>query len=222
MRYFIVILIIGLFAISRPTSLEAQSDSLGVSENSFKELKKEIEYNKTKKTLVPKTIKKKERELELTPSNPGIRFGAAGLLQGFAYLLIAGLILFILYFVISGIKVKSRIDHTTVELSEIENIEEIDAVTGYDQALADGNYRLALRMQFIKVLQTLSAKDFIQWKPDKTNRHYIRETSGKDIHHTFRSLAQTYEWVWYGNSAIGKETFDQLNPKFETFNNKTI
>lgn len=214
-----IIWTLGLLVFIGQGNLYAQSNKKGVSKSSFEELQKEIDYSKTKKKLVPKEFERQKPEMDVSPS---VGFGGAGIFQGLAYFLIAGLVLFILYFVISGIKVKPRIDHSEIELDEIEDIEEIDADTGYTEALVEGDYRLALRMQFIKALQALSAKEVILWKPDKTNRHYISETRGQSFHQTFRSLAQTYEWVWYGNSAIGKETFDQLNPQFETFNKLDI
>jgi len=184
----------------------------------FDTLSKEIQYE-TKRKLVPKEFKTDESAIENSQPTPTGGSGlGGGFVQAIGYIIIAVLVLTIFYLIISGIKQKPRIDTTDLELSEVENIEEIDAISGYEEALLNGDYRLALRMQFIKVLQALSTNDLIHWKPDKTNRHYLNETRGLEIHPTFRSLAQTYEWVWYGNSAIGKETFDQLNIKYESFN----
>lgn len=217
------ILILGFLIVGGQTYLTAQSND-EISQQSFDEYKKDIDYTKTKNKLqrIEKEKDKKEIKEPTQTRSPGFSFGGGAFLQGIAYFLIAGLILFILYFVFTGIQIKPQIDVSEVELEEVEDIEEIDAETGYTDAITNGDYRLALRMQFIKALQALSAKEIILWKPDKTNRHYINETRGNNIHPTFRSLAQTYEWVWYGNSAIGKETFDQLNPQFETFNRLDI
>lgn len=197
----------------------AQIDS--VPQATFDTLMKEIQYDKTKTILTPKKEKKKEKEddIQFEQSPSGISFNFNGsLLQGFAYLLIAGLVVFILYYVFSGIKVKQHVDFKEIDLNQVEDIQEINVQEGYQLAIAEGNYRLALRMQFIKVLQILSEQEIISWKPDKTNRHYLRETRHHEWHQTFKSLIQSYEWVWYGNSEIGQSTFNELNPQFEYFN----
>ena len=55
--------------------------------------------------------------------------------------------------VFSNVKIqKKAVSPDLIIDSEEENVEEIDALNGYLFAVANGDYRLAVRMQFIRVL----------------------------------------------------------------------
>jgi hypothetical protein len=99
----------------------------------------------------------------------------------------------------------------------IEDIEEVDTEDGYTQAIKAGDFRGAIRMHFLKVLQILTRKETIDWQPEKTNRDYIKEITDTDKKRAFQKLARIYENVWYGNHAIDKFQFDELDFHFHKF-----
>jgi len=168
-----------------------------VSEEDFQEIVKELNYDKTKRALRLRDKFKLEPVKE-EKEPPAFSFLSKMVLELCAYVMIVILLIFILYLIFSNIKTDKKISQSEEELGEIEDIEEIDATALYNSAIVAGDYRLAIRMQFIKALQVLSEKDLIQWEIEKTNRDYYREISEADLKKSFRELANIYERVWYG------------------------
>ena len=72
-------------------------------------------------------------------------------------------------------------------------------------------------MLFIKLLQILVLEDSIKWKPEKTNRDYLREMGSHAKIHHFNNLVIAYERIWYGRDYIDKPFFDFLRADFEKF-----
>ncbi len=71
-------------------------------------------------------------------------------------------------------------------------------------AIAEENYRLATRYQYVLLLQQLSEKEIIVWEQQKTNEDYIKEVHHKKIHTEFEDITRFYDFVWYGNFEINK------------------
>lgn len=101
----------------------------------------------------------------------------------------------------------------------LENIHEIDFDAEIDKAVAQHNYRLAVRLLYLKCLKQLSDASLIQWQPDKTNITYINELSETEQRHTFKLLTRQFEYVWYGGFAIDAPVFKQINELFQQFKN---
>jgi Domain of unknown function (DUF4129) len=89
----------------------------------------------------------------------------------------------------------------------------------YDIAYTQGNFRLAMRFLFLKTLQKLNDKNLIEFAADKTNSSYARELP-VTLKKNFAQLALYYEYIWYGNTPIQKESFDEIKNKFTQFLNK--
>lgn len=85
------------------------------------------------------------------------------------------------------------------------------------EALAAGNFTLALRFHFLQILKMLSEKQAIQWAREKTNRDYLREMRPNRLFAEFEAVTQTYERVWYGNISLDKTVFAQLETPFKNF-----
>ncbi len=198
------------------------SDSIySLTEAETEDLKELIKYKKSKRKLVPKKQKKKkkkEKEDEVKDTTP-INFGGLGvILQYLLYLGIIILIVVILVLIFSNISIEKKLEAIApLDLEDVEDIESIDAKSGLEIALEAGNYREAVRMLFIQLLQVLVAEESIIWKPKKTNRDYLREMSehSKIVH--FRNLVMAYERVWYGSEDIDRDFFDHLRRDFEKF-----
>lgn len=76
-------------------------------------------------------------------------------------------------------------------------------------ALEEKDYRLAVRYQYVLLLQQLSNKEIIRWEQQKTNEDYIKEVQKKNIHKEFESITRFYDFVWYGNFIINKEEYQK-------------
>ncbi len=125
--------------------------------------------------------------------------------------------MFIIYTVFSNVKTESPIKREVLPVEVPEDIDKIESHHEYAKAIAQGDFRMAIRMQYIRVLQYLNENKFISWKPDKTNRQYLREMRQMEFYEAFRELSHIYEWVWYGNTTLGADEFFALDPKFNQF-----
>lgn len=188
-----------------------------ISEEQFLKLSEELDYTKTKRKLVLRNQEEKENLNQKEPKDTFRTYNNLSLFQWMAYLTIAILILFIIYTVFSNVKTENQIKAAVLPVEVSEDIDKIESDHEYEKAIAEGDFRMAIRMQYIRVLQYLNDNKLIKWKPDKTNRHYLRELRDLGIYNSFRELSHIYEWVWYGNTTLGADEFSRLDPKFNQF-----
>jgi len=139
-----------------------------------------------------------------------IVLGLLVLLIGFLITRLAGL-----NFRIFSRKSKA-VDVPYMELED--NIHEIDFNVELDKAVAAGNYRLAVRLFYLQSLKKLSDRSLIDWQPEKTNQAYVAELTDSQRKVQFKQLTLQFEYVWYGEFFIEKESFAELRTAFETFN----
>jgi len=100
----------------------------------------------------------------------------------------------------------------------LENIHEINFDEQITKALNDGNYRLAVRLLYLKTLKCLSDQHHIIWMPEKTNQHYISEIQNEAQRQAFTALTYQFEHVWYGDFSIEKTNFESIHQSFHQFN----
>jgi hypothetical protein len=100
---------------------------------------------------------------------------------------------------------------------EDENIHDISFDTAIQQALQEGNYRLAIRLLYLQSLKILSDKNLIIWQLNKTNTDYFREISRAELKQQFKNVTHAFEYTWYGNLAIGKDEFTEMKEEFMNF-----
>ncbi len=89
-----------------------------------------------------------------------------------------------------------------------------------DKAVEAGNYRLAIRLMFLRLLRNLSDKNIIQYKQDSTNFDYIMQLRSTAMYPDFSRLTRNYEYSWYGQFAIDKETYSIIKNEFDNFETK--
>jgi hypothetical protein len=104
----------------------------------------------------------------------------------------------------------------------MENIHEIDFNDEINKAVLNGNYRLAVRLLYLRSLKLLSDQELINWQPEKTNQTYIDELEDLERKQEFKILTLRFEYVWYGDFSIDKEVFNVLKGSFERFNVKAL
>ena len=145
----------------------------------------------------------------------------AGFIKVLLYGMAIALLAFLIYKVLEKhlfvknkkTKQKSLSDEKTVE--EIESIDELEQL--YNEAVKSGNYRLAVRIQYLMIIRELSQQNLIVWKKDKTNREYIREMRKSNSFDAFREITNLFERIWYGHFDINKATFEKISPRFRDF-----
>ncbi|TAH00993.1 MAG: DUF4129 domain-containing protein [Sphingobacteriales bacterium] len=95
-----------------------------------------------------------------------------------------------------------------------EDIREMDLPTAIRQAEDDGNYRLALRLQYLNSLRKLSDRNLINYAINKTNHDYAGELTGTPYADSFARVTILYEFGWYGEFEVTREMYDKIRSIF--------
>ena len=107
------------------------------------------------------------------------------------------------------------------EIKIVEGEEDINALD-FDQlitsAIDSNNYKLAIRYLYLKSLQKLSEKGFINLRNNKTNFQYLSEIKNNQVASLFRNTTSRFEWIWYGNLPVDeiviKSSMNEFNELF--------
>ena len=100
---------------------------------------------------------------------------------------------------------------------ETEDIFQINYQREIDRAAGAGNYRLAIRLMFLRLLKNLSQKNIIQYGHDRTNFDYLLQLSSTKYYSEFFKITRHYEYSWYGKFEISKETYAYIKDEFDKF-----
>jgi hypothetical protein len=104
---------------------------------------------------------------------------------------------------------------------EQEDIHSIDFNRAIQEAVDNQQYRLAIRLMYLKNIKTLSDRNLIHFKPNKTNFDYARELKPSAYFKGFEDITLVYEYAWYGEFPVERETFERLRNIFSDYE-KTI
>jgi hypothetical protein len=102
----------------------------------------------------------------------------------------------------------------------LENIHEINFDAEVEKAISQHNYRLAVRLLYLKCLKQLSDSNLIHWQIDKTNSAYLFELTEPTQKQTFGLLTTQFEYIWYGNFSIDQQAFGTIYSLFQDFKTK--
>jgi hypothetical protein len=102
-----------------------------------------------------------------------------------------------------------------------EDIFAINYQKEIDRAAGSSNYRLAIRLMFLRLLKNLSEKNIIQYKPDRTNLDYLHQLSSTRYYHDFFRITRNYEYSWYGQFQVTEETYKIIKTDMERFDPST-
>ncbi|NND08831.1 MAG: DUF4129 domain-containing protein [Saprospiraceae bacterium] len=186
-----------------------------VDKTEFSDLSKELDYSDTRTAMLVRDRKERTAEDPAHSIDRGW-YNSLGIFQWVAFALIALVLGFIVFTLFQKPK-DVETSQPALEDLAVEDVHDIAADRLYEQALLDGDFRLALRMRFIKVMQLLNGRSMIDWKPEKTNRQYVLEMRGNPLGRLFREITHIYEWVWYGNTALNQEDFERYDRPFVHF-----
>lgn len=104
--------------------------------------------------------------------------------------------------------------------SDEEDINSISFDEAIKNAVADKNFRLAIRLLYLQTLRQLSDKGYIEWQKDKTNHEYISEVAGRAWQPLFKKVTYNFEYAWYGEMNVSDEDFQNMHIQFQQFNNQ--
>jgi hypothetical protein len=100
-----------------------------------------------------------------------------------------------------------------------EDINEIDFDNLITEAISKSNYRIAVRLYYLKTLKLLSDRKLIDWKINKTNQNYVREIKKEELKMPFEKLTYLFEWIWYGEMPVAESFFEETKNNFKDFQN---
>jgi hypothetical protein len=101
-----------------------------------------------------------------------------------------------------------RARNTAIAFEEAEeNIHELDLQALQAQALAERDYRRAIRYAFLTILKDLDDRKQIHWEPRKTNNEYLAELKPR-TQLAFRPLARQYERAWFSLHPIDEHSWE--------------
>lgn len=140
-----------------------------------------------------------------------------GLFTTLLYLTVGILLVVMCYVLVSQLKPKEVIEQRVVDLDNIEDIADLKVDEELDKALSNNDLRLAVRIQYLRVLQQLSEEEAIRWKPKKTNSVYVAEMRSHHLLGIFKMITRNYEYIWYGNRSVSLDLYQQWLPYFDRF-----
>ena len=145
----------------------------------------------------------------------------AGAVVKYTFLALAvGLLVYVSFRLVGMDAVKlwmGSANKTLAYTESLENIHEINFDQEIEKAIAQHNYRLAVRLLYLKCLKQLSDQGLIRWQTDKTNSAYIYELNDPAIRQAFTLLTRQFEYVWYGGFTIDGGAFKNINQLFQNF-----
>jgi hypothetical protein len=137
--------------------------------------------------------------------------------------IIAGFATFlVLYLSNSNVSLFRKSRHIGVEEDSVDtnDIFAINYPREIDKAVGMSNYRLAVRLMFLRLLKNLSDSNIIQYKQDSTNFDYLLQLQPTGMYPDFFKLTRNYEYSWYGQFEIDKEKFTLIKTDFDNFDRK--
>ncbi len=113
-----------------------------------------------------------------------------------------------------GHRKKERETGTTA-LPEYESMGDLDkAINRFTE---EGDFRMAVRYMYIRLIRVAFEKNSISFKSSSTNSEIVEAFRDPQQSRDFRLLATAYEYVFYGGFAPAREQFDVLQQKFSAF-----
>ncbi|MDH5379896.1 MAG: hypothetical protein OEW75_03535 [Cyclobacteriaceae bacterium] len=95
-----------------------------------------------------------------------------------------------------------------------ENIHIIDYDKEILKAIKENEYRIAIRLVYLRSLKLLSDKDIIHWQEGKTDYEYLLEMKDEGMKSHFEKLSFHFNYVWYGHFEAGKAVFEQAEEQY--------
>lgn len=192
--------------------------------NAFKKLK-EYQYGTEKIDYVETWWRRLLREFYEWFSTSFSGVGSPELWKSIAYLFVAIVVVFVILKLIGvdfdGLFKKKNVYTIPYETIE-ENIHQIDFNGAIAEAVLQKNYRLAVRLYYLKALKELSDAGFINWQINKTNQSYVYELQSSKLNAGFHQVTRQFEYTWYGDFPIDEELFLEIRDSFLTFSNQII
>lgn len=138
----------------------------------------------------------------------------------FWILLIAGFVTLLVWFLsTSDIRLfrKRPEDEPRAEDQPTENIFVMNFEKEIQNAISNGNYRMAVRLLYLRVLRDLSSRNLIQYSHEKTNSDYLLQLGPTPYYKNFFRLTRSFDYTWYGQFDLSADSFALIQNDFSSF-----
>lgn len=225
---WLVFLVISHTSFAQTKSLKNDSSAIQPrlpSPELFKELKSDPDYNYKK--APPATNNLIEKWWGWLWEQFGDFLNSKSYNEFWQYVLmavIAALVLFLLYkakvldYVFPPSKEYYGLDYKIGK----ENIHEINFDEAITQAQTGEDFRLAIRLQYLKTLKVLTDRSLIEWTPHRTNHSYAEDLERSPFRNDFEKITRYFEFAWYGAFPISEKEFLEMKESSNSFYQKLI
>jgi hypothetical protein len=83
-----------------------------------------------------------------------------------------------------------------------------------------GNYRLAVRLWYLRTLKELANRGLIDYRSGRTNQDYVSHLAKSPFYSDFFRLTRNFEYTWYGQFNLSTAAYDMMRNDFENFQNR--
>lgn len=134
--------------------------------------------------------------------------------------------LLVVYILVKTIIVKRNINlnKSKITIQELEEIEEdlaaADMESMLERALAQKEFRLAIRIRYLIILRDLDNLEWISFRKDKTNFYYILELGERPETQEFKVLTRIFESIWYSDQEFSEEELMRIRARFASYSSK--
>ncbi|MDX1543899.1 MAG: DUF4129 domain-containing protein [Christiangramia sp.] len=95
-----------------------------------------------------------------------------------------------------------------VFLTEEEELVRNEDLPGLmEEAVRNGQFRLAVRYYYLNQLRKLDRLNLIEYEYQKTNRDYTAELKDENIRKQFSDITMLYEFIWYGSFQVSESDY---------------
>lgn len=145
----------------------------------------------------------------------------SGTVRTIVYSLLIAFFLFVIYRII--VVNKLFLFYSSKKIKKEEglpiDIEDVNLDDKIQKAVDEKDYRMAVRFMYLKTLQLLNNRQWIQFHAEATNYEYVNQMSGHKLANEFRFLTRVYDYMWYGEFNLTREQFQIVYNNFRHFYN---
>ena len=98
-----------------------------------------------------------------------------------------------------------------------EDVRKIDFDRRLEAAVVQHQYRLAVRLHYLRALKMLADSALIDWKVDKINQDYVRELADSPLQAPFVEITALFERTCYGEAPLVEQSFQKTEAVFQRF-----
>jgi len=178
------------------------------------------EWSKNRDDYEYSTEVEKEKAEKENYSFDSVNFSeTAEIIKIIFFVIILGMLIFLIYkFILSNTAGKGD-DEGMVFIENLEKVEDnlmrADLDKLLDKLIKNRDYRSAIRVQYLQIIQTLSKKKYIAWAKQKTNFDYLLELDSSSISTDFSNTTLIYESAWFGHQQITEHRFNEMSKHYK-------